>query len=109
MAALVIHAATKPSGPTMPPSAARLVPRSLTDGSTSRVHMGVMMVAYPAVVDGSNTDVAVVVVIVAVRFVVPLFIPRFPLPAILTCLVVDAADQTILQQLTDLSLDSYQN
>ena len=47
--------------------------------------------------------------ILAIRFIVPLFIPRFPLPAILVCLVVDAADQTILQQLTDLSLDSYQN
>jgi hypothetical protein len=52
---------------------------------------------------------AVVVVILATRFIVPLFIPRFPLPAILICLVVDAADQTILQTLTDLSLDGYQN
>lgn len=59
--------------------------------------------------DGSSADIAVVVVILATRFVVPLFIPRFPLPAILICLVVDAADQTILQQLTDLDLDSYQN
>ena len=52
---------------------------------------------------------AVVIVILATRFIVPLFIPRFPLPAILICLVVDAADQTILQKLTDLSLDNYQN
>ena len=58
---------------------------------------------------GSNADMAVVVIILATRFIVPLFIPRFPLPAILVCLVVDAADQTILQQLTDLSLDNYQN
>ncbi len=52
---------------------------------------------------------AIVVLILATRFIVPLFIPRFPLPAILVCLVVDAADQTILQQLTDLNLDNYQN
>ncbi len=58
---------------------------------------------------GSSADTAVVVIILAVRFIVPLFIPRFPLPAILVALVVDAADQTILQQLTDLDLDSYQN
>jgi hypothetical protein len=60
-------------------------------------------------VHGSNADMAVVVIILATRFIVPLFIPRFPLPAILVCLVVDAADQTILQQLTDLNLDNYQN
>ncbi|MET0910617.1 MAG: hypothetical protein ABWZ99_14215 [Ilumatobacteraceae bacterium] len=58
---------------------------------------------------GSNADMAVVVVILATRFIVPLFIPRFPLPAILIALVVDAADQTILQQSTDLDLANYQN
>jgi hypothetical protein len=57
----------------------------------------------------SNTDTLVVLTILAVRLIVPLFIPRFPLPAILICLVVDAADQTILQQLTDFSLDRYQS
>ncbi|GAA4378066.1 hypothetical protein [Nocardioides caricicola] len=31
------------------------------------------------------------------RFLVPLLIPRFPLPAIIGCLVLDAADQTIFQ------------
>ncbi|MGL4175549.1 MAG: hypothetical protein ACRCSN_05680 [Dermatophilaceae bacterium] len=35
--------------------------------------------------------------VVAARFVVPLLIPRFPLPAILACLVLDAVDQTIFQ------------
>jgi hypothetical protein len=57
----------------------------------------------------SNTDTLVVLTILAVRFIVPLFIPRFPLPAILICLVVDAADQSILQQLTDLELTNYQS
>jgi len=33
--------------------------------------------------------------IVGLRFIVPLFIPRFPIPAILTALVLDAVDQTI--------------
>lgn len=57
----------------------------------------------------ADTDTLVVVTILAVRLIVPLFIPRFPLPAILICLVVDAADQTILQQATDFSLDRYQS
>ena len=39
----------------------------------------------------------VFVVVVAVRLLLPLLIPRYPLPAILASLVVDAADQTIFQ------------
>ena len=35
--------------------------------------------------------------VVGGRFVLPLLIPRWPLPAILGCLVLDAADQTIFQ------------
>ncbi len=35
--------------------------------------------------------------VVAARFVLPLFIPKYPLPALLACLVLDAADQTIFQ------------
>ena len=57
----------------------------------------------------SNTDTLVVIAILAVRLIVPLFIPRFPLPAILIALVVDAADQTILQRATDFNLDRYQS
>ena len=37
--------------------------------------------------------------VVGARFVVPLFIPRFPLPAILAALVLDGVDQTIFQTL----------
>jgi len=39
----------------------------------------------------------VFVIVVAVRLLLPLLIPRYPLPAILASLVVDAADQTIFQ------------
>jgi|tagenome__1003787_1003787.scaffolds.fasta_scaffold20921075_3 hypothetical protein len=35
--------------------------------------------------------------VVGARFLVPLLIPKFPLPAILACLVLDAADQSIFQ------------
>ncbi len=35
--------------------------------------------------------------VVLARFLIPLLIPRFPLPAILAALVLDAADQTIFQ------------
>jgi hypothetical protein len=58
---------------------------------------------------GDGADIAVFLVVLAMRFVIPLFIPRFPLPAILLALVIDAADQTIFQQFTDLNLDGYQN
>ncbi|MEU8818258.1 hypothetical protein [Actinoplanes sp. NPDC048796] len=35
--------------------------------------------------------------VVAARFIVPLFIPRYPLPAILAALILDGVDQTIFQ------------
>jgi hypothetical protein len=35
--------------------------------------------------------------VVGSRLLVPLLIPRYPLPAIIACLVIDAADQTIFQ------------
>jgi hypothetical protein len=46
----------------------------------------------------TGTTVAFLIVIGA-RFLVPLFIPRFPLPAILAALVLDGIDQTIFQTL----------
>ena len=54
------------------------------------------------------SDELLVALVVFVRLGVPLLIPLFPLPAILACLVVDAGDQTLLQNHTDLSLDGYQ-
>ena len=55
-----------------------------------------------------TTDQLIFLVVVGLRFGIPLLIPRFPLPAIIACLVLDAADQTIFQQYTDLHLDGYQ-
>ncbi len=51
---------------------------------------------------------AVFVVVVLLRFFVPLAIPRFPLPAIIAALVLDAADQSIFQMFTDDPLPGYQ-
>lgn len=39
----------------------------------------------------------VVIAVVAARLVVPLFIPRYPLPAILAALVIDGVDQTVFR------------
>ena len=45
-----------------------------------------------------STEVTIVfVAVVGARFLVPLLIPRFPLPSILACLVLDGIDQTIFQ------------
>ncbi|MGI9610350.1 MAG: hypothetical protein ACR2NL_08640 [Acidimicrobiia bacterium] len=55
-----------------------------------------------------GSDELIFLAVLALRLGVPLFIPRFPLPAILAALVIDAADQTIFQNNTDLNLDGYQ-
>lgn len=57
---------------------------------------------------GEPSDLLIFWFIVALRFLVPLLIPRFPLPAILVALVLDAVDQTIFQTYTRLNLDGYQ-
>lgn len=45
-----------------------------------------------------STEATVVfVVVVAARFLVPLLIPRFPLPAIIACLILDGIDQSVFQ------------
>jgi len=45
-----------------------------------------------------TTEATVVfIVVVGLRFLLPLFIPRFPLPAILACLVLDGIDQSVFQ------------
>ena len=45
-----------------------------------------------------TTEATVVfVVVVGLRFLLPLFIPRWPLPGVLACLVLDGIDQTIFQ------------
>lgn len=55
-----------------------------------------------------TTDTLVFLLVVLTRLLVPLLIPRFPLPAILAALVIDAIDQTIFQTFTHLNLDGYQ-
>jgi hypothetical protein len=45
-------------------------------------------------------DQFVFVTIVLARFLLPLLIPRFPLPAIIACLVLDAVDQTVFAAFT---------
>lgn len=47
--------------------------------------------------DASALDVAIVVVVVSLRLGIPLLIPLYPLPAIVTALVIDGIDQTVFQ------------
>ena len=54
------------------------------------------------------SDELIFLIVVFLRLGIPLLIPRFPLPAIVAALVIDAADQTIFQNNTDLNLDGYQ-
>jgi hypothetical protein len=44
-----------------------------------------------------TTDTLVFAVVVGSRFLVPLLIPRFPLPAVLASLVIDGVDQSVFQ------------
>ncbi len=53
---------------------------------------------------------AVFVAVLVVRLLVPLAIPRYPLPAILAALVIDAGDQTVFQAVgANDVLDDYQS
>jgi hypothetical protein len=53
--------------------------------------------------------VAVGIGVIASRFLVPLLIPLWPLPAMVVCLVIDAVDQTVFQALApDADLAWYQ-
>jgi len=47
-------------------------------------------------------------VVAAARFLLPLTIPRFPLPGIIASLILDAVDQTIFQQFPGIDLQGYQ-
>lgn len=58
--------------------------------------------------DASTSDLAVLWAVILVRFVLPLFIPKYPLPAIFACFFVDAADQSAFQAFTDVDLAGYQ-
>ena len=56
-----------------------------------------------------SSDTTILVLVVGLRLLVPLLIFRYPLPAILACLVIDGVDQTIFQQFTSLDLTNYQS
>lgn len=57
---------------------------------------------------GNTHDLIIFGIVLGLRLLVPLAIPRFPLPAIVVAMIIDAADQTIFQNYTDLNLDWYQ-
>ena len=57
----------------------------------------------------TSTDWLVFVLVVGARFLLPLLIPFYPLPAIVLCLLLDGVDQTIFQVFTTLPLDGYQS
>jgi hypothetical protein len=46
--------------------------------------------------------------VIAARILVPLGIPRFPLPAMLATLIVDGLDRTVFETFTSLDLEGYQ-
>lgn len=56
-----------------------------------------------------SLDLVIFAIVVASRILVPLAIPRFPLPAIIVAMLIDAADQSIFQQFTSLDLTNYQS
>jgi hypothetical protein len=55
-----------------------------------------------------TSDWLVLWVVIAARLLLPLAIPRYPLPGIVVSLVLDGLDQSIFQQFTGLSLVDYQ-
>jgi hypothetical protein len=55
-----------------------------------------------------TSDWLILGVVAAARFLLPLAIPRYPLPGIVASLVLDGVDQTIFQQFTSLPLEGYQ-
>jgi hypothetical protein len=57
----------------------------------------------------SHADLIVFWTVVSGRFLLPLFIPIYPLPAILICLILDAADNTILYLFTGFDMAGYQS
>lgn len=54
-------------------------------------------------------NLLIAITIIGARLLVPLLIPRFPLPAIIACLVIDGMDQTIFQKYTTIDLSNYQS
>ena len=63
----------------------------------------------PYIVSVENVDGLVVGAVVTARFIVPLLIPRYPLPALLASLLLDAADREIFELFTTVRLENYQS
>jgi hypothetical protein len=62
------------------------------------------------VVDGAiGSDLQTFGVVLVLRLLVPLAIPRYPLPAILAAFLLDGVDKSVLQRRTNLNLDFYQS
>ncbi len=57
---------------------------------------------------GSSLDLWVFWGVAIARLLLPLLIFKYPLPAILGCLVLDGIDETVFQTFTDLDLTNYQ-
>jgi len=55
-----------------------------------------------------NSDWVIFWAVAGARFLLPLTIPRYPLPGIVASLLLDGIDQTLFQQFTSLPLDNYQ-
>jgi hypothetical protein len=56
-----------------------------------------------------GTNLLVMLMVVGARLIVPLFIPKYPIPAGILALVIDGVDQTIFQAFTTMQLDWYQS
>ena len=49
-----------------------------------------------------TSDMLILFIVIAARLLVPLAIPRYPIPAGIAALVIDGVDQTIFQRFTTL-------
>jgi hypothetical protein len=56
-----------------------------------------------------EVEIAVVILVVGARLLLPLAIPYYPIPGALACLVLDSIDQSIFQQFPSIPLDGYQS
>ncbi len=51
----------------------------------------------------------VVVLVIGARLLLPLLIPYYPVPALVACMVLDSADQSIFQKFPAIPLEGYQS
>ncbi len=55
------------------------------------------------------TEYAIVLLVIGLRFLLPLTIPYYPIVGVVTCLVLDSVDQSIFQQFPAIDLEGYQS